>query len=119
MEHKHIKELPEEEKEMTRDLIAVLINESEILRGDVIPDERSRAFQTKFKMCYWADKDQVCLITRQELVEVLSSTRRAKASRLEAMSHESRALGHGDSIALEIKRIGELICLLEEMTDAE
>lgn len=91
---------------MTRNLIAVLINESEILRGDVVPAPLLLGEgEYKYAVNYWAEKNQVCIITRDELIEVLE----AKRCEMEA-EHQAHEI-----YTYKIKRIGELIELLKGM----
>ena len=94
---------------MTKDLIAVLINEAEVLRGDVVPAPMSRGDvaerRVRFTVCYWAEKDQTCNITRDELIEVL------EANQLQ------REQGEFSQTPYKVKQIAELIELLKGMED--
>lgn len=97
----------------SRGLVCVLLNERDILRADVFPD--NFALTDQFRVIYY---DQTAInLTASELLEVLGDRQLQKQTeRLEFWGDDEEG---GRFLEREAKSIGEVIKWLEEIANGE
>lgn len=87
---------------MNDNLIAATINEYEVLRGDVVPRGG------RFALWYYTDPGQICILTLDEIVELLQHVIRKKRLAIKSKGEEE-----GSYLHMEIKVIEDLIELIK------
>lgn len=99
----------------SRELVCVLLNERDIMRADVFPENTMGIPTDQFRVVYY---DQTAInLTTSELLAVLSDRQLQKQTdRLELWGEDEEG---GRFLEREAKSIGEVIKWLEEIDNGE